>query len=191
MRPRPGPYRFDLLKLGGQMKVINSPKETYERFIEFEERAATIYVCLASWFASENPELGAFWLDMAMEEKQHAVLLEFCVAEKWFAPNLPGDTEIRKFAAGFREFGKRATAGRLTRDEAFALAAELEGSEINAIYGHLTTPLHESLYLLKKKMATSPFDHVGQLVAAGKKFNVLPATIKKLDQLKVSAKTFG
>ena len=181
-----------LFKDSDRMAVTTSPTETYERFIEFEERAATIYVCLASWFASESPELGAFWLDMAMEEKQHAVLLEFCVAEKWFAPNLPGDTEIRKFAAGFREFGKRATAGRLTRDEAFALAAELEGSEVNAIYSRLTTPLHESLYLLKKKIVTSPFDHIGQLVEAGKKFNVSPATIKKLDQLKeISAKALG
>jgi hypothetical protein len=166
------------------MAVANSPKETYERFIEFEETAATIYVCLASWFASESPELGAFWLDMAMEEKQHAALLQFCVAEKWFAPNLPGDAEVRDFAAAFREYEKRATAGRLTRDDAFALAAELEGSEVNAIYCHLTTPLHESLYLLKKKIATSPFDHIGQLVVAGKKFQVSPATLNKLDELK-------
>jgi hypothetical protein len=163
--------------------------ETYERFIEFEERAATIYVCLASRFASESPELGAFWLDMAMEEKQHAGLLQFCVAEKWFAPNLPGDAEIREFDAAFREFGKRATAGRLTKDDAFALAAELEGSEVNAIYCHLTTPLHESLYLLKKKIASSPFDHIGHLVEAGKKFKVSTATLNKLDELKeVSAK---
>jgi hypothetical protein len=174
------------------MTVANSPKETYERYIQFEERAATIYVCLASRFASESPELGAFWLDMAMEEKQHAVLLQFCVAEKWFAPNLPDDAEIRNFATTFREFEKRVTASRLTRDDAFALAAELEGSEVNAIYCHLTTPLHESLYLLKKKIATSPFDHIGQLVAAGKKFKVSPATLNKLDELKeTSAKALG
>jgi hypothetical protein len=174
------------------MAVANSPKETYERFIRFEERAATIYVCLASRFASEDLQLGAFWLEMAMEEKQHAGLLQFCVAEKWFAPNLPGEAEIREFAAAFREFEKRATAGRLTRDEAFALAVELEGSEVNAIYCHLTTPLHESLYLLKKKIASSPFDHIGQLVAAGKKFQVSAAILKQLDQLKeTSAKTLG
>jgi hypothetical protein len=173
------------------MKAVNSPKETYERFIEFEERAATICVCLASRFASEIPALGAFWLDMAMEEKQHAALLQFCVAEKWFAPNLPDDAEIRNFDAAFEEFGKRATAGRLTTDEAFVLAAELEGSEINAIYCHLTTPLHESLYLLKKKIATSPFDHIEQLVAAGKKFTVSTATLNKLDELKASARTLA
>jgi hypothetical protein len=164
------------------MAIANSPTETYERFIEFEERAATIYVCLASRFASENPELGAFWLDMAMEEKEHAGLLQFCVAEKWFAPKLPGEADIRKFAAAFHEFGKRAT-GRLSKDDAFALAADLEGSEVNAIYCHLTTPLHESLYLLKKKIATAPFDHIGHLAEAGKKFNVSPATLKMLDEL--------
>jgi hypothetical protein len=173
------------------MAIANSPQGTYERFIEFEDRAATIYVCLASRFAKENPELGAFWLDMAIEENQHATLLQFCVAEKWFAPNLPGDAEIHKFDAAFSEFGKRAT-GRLSKDDAFALAAELEGSEINVIYYYLTTPLHESLYLLKKKIASSPFDHIGHLAEAGKKFNVSPTTLEKLDQLKdVSTRILG
>jgi Rubrerythrin len=166
------------------MAVANSPKDTYGRFIEFEERAATVYVRLASRFASDNPELAAFWLDMAMEEKQHAALLQFCLAETWFAPHLPGEAEIRKFAAVFRELEKRSADRDLSQDEAFEMACELEGSEVNAIYCHLTTPLHASLYLLKKKIATSPFDHIGHLADAGKKFKVSPATLKQLERLK-------
>jgi hypothetical protein len=55
-------------------KVLPATAENvYRRFIEFEERAATIYFRFASRF-SENPQLSSFWFDMAMEEKQHAGL---------------------------------------------------------------------------------------------------------------------
>jgi hypothetical protein len=165
------------------MTMGNTPKDTYQRFIEFEEKAADIYLQLALRFSSENHELSAFWLDMAMEEKQHAVLLQFCQAERWFAPTLPVPSEIRKFAAQFRELEKRAANREITRNEAFAIAAELESSEVNAIYCHLTTPLHSSVYLFKKKIAASPFHHLDHLRAAAKKFRVPAATMKKLDQV--------
>jgi len=168
------------------MAVQHSPNDIYRRFIQFEDKAADIYLRFASRFSSENRELSAFWLEMAMEEKQHAVLLRFCQAEKWFAPNLPTRNEIRKFAALFRNLENLAGKRDLSRSDAFAIAAELEDSEVNAIYGHLTTPLHASPYLLKKKMAASPFDHGTHLMAAAKKFGVPAATVKKLDRLKVS-----
>jgi hypothetical protein len=166
--------------------VRKSPKETYGRFIELEDKAAAIYLRLASCFSSENPKLSAFWLDMAAEEKHHAVLLQFCVAEKWWAPELPEESDIRKFYTQFRELERQAASRDITVDRAFALAAELEGSEINAIYSHLTMPLHASMYLLKKKIASSPSDHLGHLVAAGKKFSASATTLKKLDALKAS-----
>ena len=168
------------------MAVQHSPNDIYERFIEFEDKAADIYLRFASRFSSENRELSAFWLEMAMEEKQHAVLLRFCQAEKWFAPNLPTRNEIREFAVLFRNLEKLAGKRDLSGSDAFAIAAELEGSEVNAIYGHLTTPLHASPYLLKKKMAASPFDHGTHLIAAAKKFGVPAAAFKGLDRLKVS-----
>lgn len=179
------------MEVGSEMAVAMNPKDIYRKFIEFEERAATIYLRLASRFASESRELSAFWLDMAMEEKQHSVLLQFCLGEKWFAPSLPGEGEIRKFTAVFRQFEKQAAGRKITKEEAFEIAAELEGSEVNAIYCYLTTPLHVSLYLLKRKIATSPFDHLGHLAAAGKKFKVPAATLRKLERLKEScAKTW-
>jgi len=168
------------------MSVAKSPKEVYQQFIDFEDKAADIYLRLASRFASYNHELSAFWLNMAMEEKQHSVLLHFCLAEKWFSQSLPGEGEIRKYVAMFNQIEKRAADPAITTDDAFAIAAELEGSEVNAIYCHLTTPLHVSRYLLQKKMATAPFDHVNGLAAAGRKFKASAATVKKLDQLKQS-----
>jgi hypothetical protein len=164
--------------------VRRSPKETYLQFIELEDKAAAIYLRLASRFSSENTKLSAFWLDMAAEEKHHALLLQFCAAEKWFAPELPEEGDIRRFYAQFKEFERRAANPKITADQAFTLSAELEGSEINAIYCYLTTPLHASLYLLKKKIATSPFDHIGHLSTAAKKFKVGPPTLKRLERLK-------
>ena len=85
-----------------------SPKDVYLRFIEFEEKAAAIYLRLASHFSSRNRKLSALWLDMAIEEKQHAGLLQFCVGEHLFAQKLPSDDEIRKFTTLFRKLEERA-----------------------------------------------------------------------------------
>jgi rubrerythrin len=164
--------------------VRRSPKDVYLRFIEFEEKAAAIYLKLASHFSSRDRKLGALWLDMAMEEKQHAGLLQFCVAEGMFSPKLPSDAEIKNFATLFRTAEKQAANPSISVNEAFGLAAELEGSEVNAIYSYLTGPLHASLYLLKRKIVASPSKHIEHLVTAAKTFNVSAATVKKLEGLK-------
>lgn len=158
----------------------------YRRFVEFEERAAGLYVRLASRFSPQNHELSALWLEMAMEEKQHAGLLQFCSTEDLFTPDLPKETEIRKFSELFRNLEKRAADPALDVNGAFALALELEGSEVNAIYSHLTTPLHRSLYLLRRKIAASPADHIDRLLIAGKKFGVASRTLTNLGRLKES-----
>jgi rubrerythrin len=164
--------------------VRRSPKDVYLRFIEFEEKAAAIYLKLASHFSSRDRKLGELWLDMAMEEKQHAGLLQFCVAERIFSPKLPSDADVKKFAALFRKAEKQAANPSISVNEAFNLAAELEGSEVNAIYSYLTSPLHASIYLLKRKIVAAPSKHIDHLVTAGKLFNVSAATVKKLESLK-------
>ena len=161
-----------------------SPKEVYRQFVEFEEKAAAIYLRLASHFSSASPKLSALWLDMAIEEKQHAGLMQFCVGERMFARTLPTEADIRKFSTLFRKLEKRAADPALSVNGAFEIAAELEGSEVNAIYCYLTTPLHSSSYLLKRKIVSSPSNHIDHLVAAGKTFKASAATIKKLDALK-------
>src|SRR5690242_4975834 len=111
-----------------------TPKDVYLRFIEFEEKAAAIYLRLASHFSSRNRKLSALWLDMAIEEKQHAGLLQFCVSERMFAEKLPSDDEIRKFTTLFRKLEKRAADPKLDASGALSIGAELEGAEVNAIY---------------------------------------------------------
>jgi hypothetical protein len=161
---------------------VKNATSIYRRFVDFEESAAAIYLRLASRF-SQNPRLSAFWLDMAMHEKQHAGLLQFCLHQELFASDLPNTADIQKIAGLFKRFEKRASDPRLTLEEAFSLAIEIESSEVNAIYCHLTTTLHNSMYLLRRKIAASIPNHIEELVRAAKKFGVANDAMKELSRL--------
>ena len=161
---------------------MKDPKWIYEQFVSFEERAAAIYLRMASRFSPENPELSSFWLEMGMQEKQHAGLLQFCVAEELYASHLPTDNEIQETAALFDNLDKRASDPDLTVEDAFRIATQMETSEINAIYDRLTTPVHSSMYLLRRKVATTLPDHVGHLLAEARKCNVPDETLKDLER---------
>jgi len=162
---------------------VNTPQSIYTQFCEFEERAAAIYLSFASRF-SKDPDLSSFWLDMALHEKQHAGLLAFCLRENLFAPDLPDDAEIAKLAGFFEKLEQRGNHPALTKEEAFTMAIELESSEINSIYCHLTLPLHSSTYLLRRKIQASLPNHVDELLAAARKFGVAEATLRKLQEAK-------
>jgi hypothetical protein len=170
-------------------KSVKDPSKTYQRFIEFEERAAAIYLHFASHF-SEDRQLSAFWLDMGMQEKQHAGLLQFCLADQLFASDLPNRGELEKIAVFFKRLEKRAAGVELGREEAFTIAVELESSEINGIYRYLTTPLHRSTYLLRRKIATS-MDHICDVLEAAAKFGLKNGTMKELKRLKDSCRHDG
>src|SRR5207249_2471345 len=88
----------------------------YAKFLEFEERAAAIYFRFAARF-SANRQLSFFWFNMAMEEKHHAGLLQFCVCDSLFAPDLPKDAEIRKVATLFEKIERLAEAPNLAVEE--------------------------------------------------------------------------
>src|SRR3990170_1429486 len=98
----------------------------YRRFTALEEKAASVYVEFASRFSPENASLSSFWLNMAMDEKQHAGLLQFCLREGLFAEEIPDAAEIRKLTDVFRRLEKRAADPKLTVESAFRLAIELE-----------------------------------------------------------------
>jgi rubrerythrin len=161
---------------------MRNPKWIYQQFVTFEEQAAAVYVLMASRFSPENPELSSFWLDMGMQEKQHAGLLQFCLAEELFAPNLPTNKEIQETAALFDKLVKKASEPDLSVADAFKIAAQMETSEVNAIYDRLTTPVHASMYLLRRKVATTLPDHIGYLYRQACKCNVPEETLKQLER---------
>jgi len=160
---------------------MRNANDIYRRFISFEEQAATIYMRMASRFSPENPELSAVWLDMGIQEKQHAGLLQFCLAEELFANQLPSDKEIHDLENLFSGLMKRASDADLSAKDAFHIALEMETSEVNAIYDALTTPLHSSMYLRRRKIAISLPDHLGYLLQEARRFEVPEESLQELE----------
>jgi len=157
---------------------VRTAKNIYRKFVKLEEKAAEIYVRLASRFAPEQLDVASVWLKMAMEEKQHAGLLQFCLAERQFTDSLPSDQVIQRATELMRRLEKRSADPEIDVSGAFEIALELERSELNAIYCHLTTPLHGAHYLLRRKIAASPPDHLTRLAVAAKRFGV-PAKLQQ------------
>ena len=161
---------------------MNSPKAFYQRFVAFEEQAAAIYLRMASRFSPENPELGALWLEMGIHEKQHSGLLQFCIAEELFAEKLPTGDEIQQTASLLDSLLERASDPALSIPEAFRIAIRIETSEVSAIHDRITTPLHSSAYLFRRKVATSLPDHISQLYKEARKFALPEDIFKGLEQ---------
>jgi hypothetical protein len=155
----------------------------YQQFVEFEEKAAGIYLKFASHF-SKDPKLGAFWLDMMLQEKQHAGLLEFCLLERLFAPAVPTAAEIQQLHTLFERLEQQADDPNMTMKDAFSIAIEMESSELDAIYCRLTTPLHSSTYLLQRKIVTSIPDHIGELLEAARRFGLSDKALDDLHRIK-------
>src|SRR5687767_5767376 len=121
--------------------------------VGFEETAAAIYLMLARQFIKDN-KLSWFWLEMSMEEKQHAVLLEFCGCEDLLGNNMPDGTTIRRLSGLLEDLKKQAGNKSLSVDDAFLIAAKIETSEINGIYARLIGPVRGTPYILRKKIET-------------------------------------
>src|SRR5262245_47926311 len=109
-------------------------------FAEIERLVAKIYFRFSHLFL-DQPELRDFWWEMAREEEQHACILHACRAlienyeEERLDPEISRD-KARQLSARLEAMLERGSA-TLTVEEAFRLALEIEGSEIDAIYSKL------------------------------------------------------
>jgi rubrerythrin len=108
------------------------------RAAKVEQSAAEIYEKLASHFTSDRL-LHQFWSNMAAQERRHAKKLGTWqeLLEQWPATEWPdiGDFEmaigeLEKIAGGLRARAENAKSP----DDAFAIALELETSELDVIY---------------------------------------------------------
>jgi hypothetical protein len=163
--------------------IKNKMNKTCRCLVAFEERAASIYLSLARRFA-RNSALSWFWLEMSMEEKEHALLLEFCGCEELFADNMPDQRAIQTLSDLFTVVEKKTSQPKLSIDDAFLIAAELESSEINAIYARLVGPVKGTPYILRKKVETLGSNHMQSLIRGARRFRVNPSTMAQLIQLK-------
>jgi hypothetical protein len=162
---------------------MKDPESVYRQFVHFEETAASVYLRFASHFAND-PQLSSFWLEMAMHEKQHAGLLEFCLHQHLFTADLPDDAEMQKLTAFLENLERRVAEPQLMPKDAFAIAIEMESSEINAIYCRLTTSLHGSAYLLRRKISTALPHHLDDLLIAARKFGLAEDALQELNRVR-------
>jgi ATP/maltotriose-dependent transcriptional regulator MalT len=128
----------------------------------------------------DNPELSWFWVEMAMEEKQHAGMLQHCREAGVFAAELPDKNQIQRLNALFRRLEMRLAEPKLALDDAFEMAIELETSEINDVYNRLTAPIQGPAHVMRKKMELSVAGHFGRLADAAAKFHASPPIQKRL-----------
>jgi hypothetical protein len=69
-------------------------------------------------------------------------------------------------------------------DDAFLIAAELEGSEINDIYAGVIAPIQGTWYIMRKKVETLITDHLQTLIRGARKFDVSASTMAQLVEIK-------
>jgi hypothetical protein len=162
------------------------PPQIYEGFIRFEERSADIYLELSVRFLHDI-DLSWFWVEMAMEEKQHAGLLQYCRETGVCAAQLPKREQILNLKALFDDLELRAASPELDVDAAFEIAIILESSEINDIYKNLTDPIEGPWYILRKKIDLSVTNHFERLAEAARRFNASPQIQQRLAGLSRSS----
>jgi hypothetical protein len=157
--------------------------KTCRCLVGFEESAAAVYLSLARRFAKDK-NLSWFWLEMSMEEKQHALLLEFCGCEDLLGKNMPDRNTTGRLSDLLDSLQKEAGRKNLSVDDAFLIAARIEASEINGIYSRLIEPVRGTPYILRKKIAALGSDHTQSLIRGARRFGVSAATMSRLLELK-------
>jgi hypothetical protein len=140
-----------------------------------EQRVAGIYSQFASSL-NDDKELESFWLGMAEEEKHHGKIL---AAEKaalevdsdtgYFMPEFPA--KLMEMDTLLKRIEEKARLG-VTKDEAFALALELEQSELNTIYRDLVLMGRTAVKLMARHMdqSLSLPKHQQDLLEGAKRF---------------------
>jgi hypothetical protein len=156
--------------------------KTCARLKEFEERAASLYMAFARRF-TESKDLSWFWFEMSMEEKQHAQFLEFCGCQQLVAAGLPEESTVEALAKALTNLEGRAGQVHVSVDDAFLIAGELEGSEINDVYAGVIKPIEGTLYIMRKKVETLISGHMQTLIKAAHHFGACAPTLARLDEL--------
>jgi hypothetical protein len=162
--------------------------QIYEGFIQFEERSASLYLDLSVRFHDQDA-LRWFWIEMAMEEKQHAGMLQHCREAGVFAEDLPDEGQIQRLNEVFRRLEEEIAKPELQADNAFDVAIRLESSEINDVYSKLTAPIDGPDYVMRKKIELSVQGHFEKLYEAARKFGASPQIQARLAKLLASTRS--
>ena len=122
------------------MSAVEAPFDPLLEFAEIERLVGKIYFRF-SHLLLDQPELRDFWWGMALEEEQHASILQACrgMIANYVEERL--DPEVSRARAAqlktwLNSFLAHGTP-ELTVEESFRIALVIESSEIDAIYSKL------------------------------------------------------
>lgn len=162
--------------------------EVLKHCSDLEQRVAAIYRAFAGAL-NDDHALESFWLGMAEEEKHHGKIL---AAERaalevdsdtgYFMPEFAG--KLAEMDALLKRIEEQARRG-VTKDESFALALELEQSELNTIYRDLVLMGRAAVKLMAR--------HVDQSLSLPKHQQDLLTGIQRFtpaDQIRQQAETW-
>ena len=156
-----------------------NPVSIYTDVISCEESSAELYLDLSVRFFDQI-DLSWFWVEMAMEEKQQAGLLLYCLENQIFAHNLPDAAQMKHLRGLLYDLRTRTLHPSLSVDDAFDVAIQIESSELYTISRKLVEPINAPTYVVQKKLALCGGTHLFKLRSAADRFPTSPAVRTRL-----------
>ena len=156
------------------------PRLIYRDFMQCEDRSGQLYLDFSIRFYDQI-DISWFWIEMAMEEKQHAGLLYYCLDESLFAEELPPMATIIELRQLLEKLEKNAANPALNIDDAFDIAIQIETCEMEEICERLTAPIVRPPQVVQKKVNLSPRKHFDKLRSAAERFAVSPTVMARFD----------
>ncbi len=177
---------------------------------DLELRQAKLYASFALLLGDVDERIARFWEKMSTEEWQHYILVDFgralCIeafgidtpisaedTEKSASPIAPlPDISIQEITDALDSHELKVENGRITLDEAFAIAIAIEGSEADTIYMYLLSIIRKAIqksnqpYLMNRivQVEKDMVSHVDGLVRATQRFSKDTSLIRKAHRLK-------
>ena len=177
---------------------------------DLELRQAKLYASFALLLGDVDERIARFWERMSTEEWQHYILVDFgralCIeafgidtpisaedTEKSSSPIAPlPDISIQEITSALDAHEAKVESGKISLDEAFAIAIAIEGSEADTIYMYLLSIIRKAIqksdqpYLMNRivQVERDMVSHVDGLVRATQRFSKDTSLIRKAHRLK-------
>ena len=177
---------------------------------DLELRQAKLYASFALLLGDYDERISRFWERMSTEEWQHYILVNFgraiCIKafgkdtsitesdkDEITSPIVPlPDISVQEIMDALDSHESKVESGRLSLDEAFEIAIEIEGSESDTIYMYLLSIMRRAIqesdqpYLMNRivQVERDMVSHVDKLVQATQKFSKDTSLIRKAHRLK-------
>lgn len=158
--------------------------EVFDSCQDIELRHARLYATLSLLLGNVDERVARFWEQMSTQEWQHYILVDFgrslCARSVGLdtpATEMPS-VSIQQIKQTLNRHEKRVDSERLTLQEGFEIAIEIEGSEADTVYMYLLSIIRQAIYqseetYLLDRIAQMEKDmntHIDHLINATKRF---------------------